>query len=141
MKELPAATVSTNQMVTDRVLTTGGQLRPHLYSRYTPWSKRFGPKIAMSLIEHEYAHLAAFKKLFEDEGIAEEVCFKLGETFDACMSQEAEDRLRGNLEDMKRDHPGHEIVEGCRVLERAEAEEFTQMKGCRAAIVHPSGQV
>lgn len=123
-------------------LTSGGQLRPHLYSRYTPWSKRFGAKGAIELIEHEYAHLSAFKSLFEEEGIAEKVCFKLGETFDAAMTDEAEERLRDNLEHMARDHPGHPIVESCRyVKDPKEAEEISQMKGAQAAFVHPSGQV
>jgi hypothetical protein len=120
---------------------TGGQLRPHLYSRYIPWSSRFGPEVTISLIEHENAHMAAFEKLFEEEGIAEEVCFSLGETFDGCMTQEAEDRLRANLAAMKKDHPGHPIAESIKILEGDAAEEFTQMKGCRVALTHPTGQV
>lgn len=97
----------------------------------------------MDLITHENAHLAAFNRLFTEEGISEEVCFKLGETFDACMSDEAEERLLSNLEEMKRDHgEANEIVKGCRVImDRKEAEEFTQMKGCQSAVVHPAGQV
>ena len=121
----------------------GGQLRPHMYSRYSPWSQRFGPTVAMDLITHENAHLGAFDRLLAEEGIAEEVCFGLDETFDACMSDEAEERLRGNLEQMRRDHgDAHLIVKSCRLIEdHKEAEEFTQMKGCRAAIVHPAGQM
>jgi Mn-dependent DtxR family transcriptional regulator len=96
----------------------------------------------MELIEHEYAHLSTFQKLFEEEGIAEKVCFKLGETFDAAMTDEAEERLRDNLEHMARDHPGHPIVESCRYVKGTkEAEEISQMKGAQAAFVHPSGQV
>ena len=85
----------------------------------------------------------AFKHLLADEGIAEEVCFKLGDTFDAAMSEEAWTRLKGAYDKMKKDHgEDGEVVRDCRVIEDPkEAEEFTQMKGCLAAIVHPSGQV
>lgn len=120
----------------------GGQLRPHLYSRYTPWAARFGPDVAHEVIAHENAHFAAFKELFESEGIAEEVCFKLGETFDAAMSVEAWDRLKSNLEQMQKDHPESEIAKSCRLIEDAkEAEEYTQMRGAVGAVVHPAGQV
>jgi Mn-dependent DtxR family transcriptional regulator len=97
----------------------------------------------MDLIEHENAHLDAFKRLLEGEGIAEKVCFKLGETFDAAMTDEAEERLRENLERMTRDHgPDHPIVKSCRYIKgRKEAEEFSQMKGAQAVFVHPTGQV
>jgi len=118
-------------------------LRPHAYSRYAKWSKRFGPHGAMELIEHEMAHLPAFKNLTEEENIAEEVCLKFGETFDAAMTDEAWTRLKGALDDMRRDHgDDHEIVKVCRVIEDArDAEEFTQMKGALAAVVHPAGQM
>ncbi|KAK0111676.1 hypothetical protein ONS95_002021 [Cadophora gregata] len=121
----------------------GGQLRPHAYSRYPPWSERFGPDIAYELIKHEMAHLPAFKNLLAEEGITEEVCFKLGDTFDAAMSEEAWMRLKGAYELMKRDHgEDGEVVRDCRVIEDpVVAEEFTQMKGCLAAVVHPAGQV
>ena len=121
----------------------GGQLRPHAYSRYTPWSERFGPDVAYDLIKHEMAHLPAFEQLLGNEGIAEEVCFKLGETFDAAMSEEGWTRLKGSYDKMKRDHgEDGEVVRDCKLLEDPKtAEEFTQMKGCLAAIVHPSGQV
>ncbi|KAI4661096.1 uncharacterized protein J4E79_004906 [Alternaria viburni] len=121
----------------------GGQLRPHAYSRYAKWSKRFGPQGAMELIEHEMAHLPAFKNLTEEENIAEEVCLKFGETFDAAMTDEAWTRLKGALDAMRRDHGNdHEIVKVCRVIEDAHAaEEFTQMKGALAAVVHPAGQI
>ena len=121
----------------------GGQLRPHLYSRYTPWSQRFGPQVAHDLIAHEYAHFNAFAQVFESEGISADVAFKLGETFDAAMSQEAWDRLKGNYEHMKRDHGENDyIVKSCRLIEDPkEAEAFTQMKGTVGAVVHPTGQV
>ncbi|WVQ86208.1 hypothetical protein IAT38_008376 [Cryptococcus sp. DSM 104549] len=121
----------------------GGQLRPHYYSRYPTWAARFGPSGAHDLINHEVAHLGAFEQLFEDEGIAEEACFKLGETFDAAMTEEAWTRLRGAYEQMKTDlGEDAECIRDCRLIEdAAEAEEFTQMKGCLAAVVHPSGQV
>lgn len=118
-------------------------MRPHAYSRYVKWSNRFGPNGAMELIEHEMAHLPAFENLTEEEGIAEEVCLKFGETFDAAMTDEAWTRLKGALDAMRRDHgDDHEIVKVCRVIEDAhEAEEFTQMKGALAAVVHPAGQM
>ncbi|KAK7409069.1 hypothetical protein QQX98_008773 [Neonectria punicea] len=121
----------------------GGQLRPHAYSRYAPWSKRFGPDGAIKLIEHEMAHLPAFKELASAEGIAEEICLKFGETFDAAMSDEAWTRLRGCYELMKKDHgDDHEVVKVCRLIEDAKAaEDFTQMKACLGAVVHPAGQV
>ncbi|KAF7557929.1 hypothetical protein G7Z17_g324 [Cylindrodendrum hubeiense] len=121
----------------------GGQLRPHAYSRYTPWSRRFGSEGAMDLIKHEMAHLSAFKELTAEEGIAEEVCLKLGETFDAAMSDEAWTRLRSAYELMKKDHgEDNEVVKVCRVIENAKAaEEFTQMKACLGAVVHPAGQI
>jgi plasmid maintenance system antidote protein VapI len=98
----------------------GGQLRPHAYSRYLIWSERFGPDGAMELIRHEMAHLPAFKNLASQEGITEEICLKFGETFDAAMTEEAWARLEGAY---------------------SAAEEFTQMKGALAAVVHPAGQM
>jgi hypothetical protein len=97
----------------------------------------------MELIEHEMAHLSAFKDLTDEEGIAEEVCLKFGETFDAAMTDEAWTRLKGALEAMRKDHgDDHHIVKLCRVIEDAhQAEEFTQMKGTLAAVVHPAGQM
>ena len=89
------------------------------------------------------AHLTAFRELLSEEGITEEVCFKLGETFDAAMSEEAWTRLKGAYEEMLKDHGGNgEVIRECRLIEDAKAaEEFTQMKGCIGAIVHPSGQM
>lgn len=118
-------------------------MRPHAYSRYTPWAKRFGPEGAMQLIQHEMAHLPAFQELADEEGIAEEVCLKFGETFDAAMSEEAWTRLRGCYESMKRDHgDDNDVVKVCRVIEDSQAaEDFTQMKACLGAVVHPAGQV
>ncbi|OCF61472.1 FAD dependent oxidoreductase superfamily protein [Kwoniella mangroviensis CBS 10435] len=121
----------------------GGQLRPHFYSRYRNWSTRFGADGALKVIQHEAAHLKAFDKLLKSEGIAKKVCFKLGETFDAAMSEEAWVRLKGEYELMKEDHGENgPIIGECRLIEDPkEAEEFTQMKGCIGAVVHPSGQV
>ncbi|XP_014550225.1 hypothetical protein COCVIDRAFT_43181 [Bipolaris victoriae FI3] len=121
----------------------GGQLRPHIYSRYPVWRGRFGADGAMELITHEMAHLEAFKELCEQEGITEEVCLKFGETFDAAMTEEAWKRLKGALEAMRDDYgDDNEFVKVCRVIEDpTQAETFTQMKGALAAIVHPSGQV
>lgn len=130
-------------MLTRDVIHSGGQLRPHAYSRYPKWSSRFGADGAMELIKHELAHLPAFQQLLVEEGIAEEVCFKLGETFDAAMSPEAWTRLKGAYEDMKNDHgEDNEVVRMCRLIEDANAaEEFTQMKACMGAVAHPAGQV
>lgn len=87
--------------------------------------------------------MKVFPKLFESEGITEEVCFKAGETFDAAMHQEALDRLTNNLKQMEEDHgKDDELVKACRIIsDPKEAEEFTQMKGTMAAIVHPTAQV
>lgn len=97
----------------------------------------------MHLIRHEHAHLAAFKDLCDAEGITEEVCLKLGETFDAAMTDEAWSRLSHALDEIRKDHgDDHEIVKLCRKIEdQAEAEEVTQMKGALKAIVHPTGQM
>jgi hypothetical protein len=97
----------------------------------------------MELIKHEMAHLTASKELCEQEGITEEVCLKFGETFDAAMTDEAWVRLTGALQAMRDDQgDNNDFVRVCRMLEDAEqAEEFTQMKGVLAAIVHPSGQM
>jgi hypothetical protein len=121
----------------------GGQLRPHAYSRYLIWSERFGPDGAMELIRHEMAHLPAFQNLASQEGITEEICLKFGETFDAAMTEEAWARLEGAYEAMRNDHgDDHDIVKVCRKIEDASAaEEFTQMKGALAAVVHPAGQM
>jgi hypothetical protein len=118
-------------------------LRPHVYSRYAVWRQRFGAEGAIKLIKHEVAHLAAFKELCEHEGITDEVCLKFGETFDAAMSDEAWVRLKGALQAMRDDRGDDDgIVKMCRAIEDpTQAEEFTQMKGALAAIVHPSGQV
>ncbi|KAJ5352574.1 hypothetical protein N7452_001548 [Penicillium brevicompactum] len=97
----------------------------------------------MELIKHEMAHLPAFQHLLTEEEISEEVCFKLGETFDAAMSEEAWVRLKGAYEAMKKDHgEDDEVVKACRLIEDTEAaEEFTQMKACLGAVVHPAGQI
>ena len=121
----------------------GGQLRPHLYSRYPKWSERFGPDVAMDLIRHELAHLSAFKQLAEEEGITEEVCLKFGETFDAAMTEEALVRLKGALEAMRKDQgDDNDIVKLCKLIENPrQAEEFSQMKGAIGVIAHPAGQM
>lgn len=97
----------------------------------------------MELIRHEVAHLDAFEKLAKEEGITEEICLKFGETFDAAMTEEAWTRLKGAYEAMKRDQgEGDELVKSCRLIENAiEAEDFSQMKGALAAVVHPAGQM
>jgi plasmid maintenance system antidote protein VapI len=89
------------------------------------------------------AHLPAFDELLKEEGITEEVCFKLGETFDAAMSDEAWTRLKGAYEAMRKDHGDDgEVIRDCRLIENPkDAEDFTQMKGCIGAVVHPSGQM
>lgn len=89
------------------------------------------------------AHLSAFRELLGEEGLTDEVCFKLGETFDAAMSDEALERLKGAYDSMLRDHGRNgEVIRDCRIIEDPkEAEEFTQMKGCIGAVIHPSGQV
>lgn len=89
------------------------------------------------------AHLDAFKALLAEEGVAEEVCFKLGETFDAAMTQEAWTRLKGAFDEFVRDHGRDgEVIRECRLVEDpTEAEAITQMKGCIAAVLHPTGQV
>lgn len=121
----------------------GGQLRPHAYSRYLPWKERFGADGALELIRHEMAHLSAFKDLAEQEGITEEVALKFGETFDAAMTDEAWERLKGNYEAMKKDHgEDNEVVKSINLIEDAAgAEAFSQMKGALAAITHPAGQM
>ncbi|RMY23398.1 hypothetical protein D0867_02078 [Hortaea werneckii] len=121
----------------------GGQLRPHLYSRYPAWAERFGPDGAMELIRHEMAHLAAFDQLAKEEGIVEETCLEFGETFDAAMTEEAWARLKRALETMRADHGNdNDIVKSCRLIEDAcEAQSFTQMKDCLGAVVHPAGQI
>ncbi|KAH5523074.1 hypothetical protein HBI52_057090 [Parastagonospora nodorum] len=121
----------------------GGQLRPHAYSRYPIWRERFGPNGAMELIKHEMAHLSAFKELAEEEGITEEACLLFGETFDAAMTDEAWVRLKGALQAMQDDHGvDDDIVRVCKIIEDAtQAEDYTQMKGARAAVVHPAGQI
>jgi len=123
--------------------TKGGQLRPHAYSRYPIWSELHGPDGAMELIRHEMAHLPAFEELARQEGITEEICLKYGDTFDAAMTEEAWTRLRGAYEAMRKDHGDeNEIVKVCRLIEDAsEAEDFSQMKGAMAAVVHPAGQM
>ena len=97
----------------------------------------------MDLIAHEMAHLPAFRDLASEEDITEQVCLKFGETFDAAMTEEAWARLKGALDAMRRDHgEDHDIVKQCRVVEDpAEAEEVSQMKGARAAVLHPAGQM
>lgn len=122
---------------------SGGQLRPHAYSRYSVWSERFGAEGAMELIRHEMAHLQAFERLAKEEGITEEIALKFGETFDAAMTEEAWTRLK-DAYDAMRDDQGvdDDIFKLCRLIEDpSEAEEFSQMKGTLAAIVHPTGQV
>ncbi|TYJ54196.1 hypothetical protein B9479_005122 [Cryptococcus floricola] len=119
-----------------------GLLRPRFYTYYPAWSSRFGPEGALSLIEHEASHLAAFEALFEEEGIAEEVSFKLGQTFDAAMTEEVWVRLKGAYEAFKEAFPEHEFPKSIRLIEDPkEAEEFTQIKGCIGAVAYPTGQV
>jgi hypothetical protein len=96
----------------------------------------------MDIIAHEEAHLGAFDRMLNTEGVAEKVCFKLGETFDAAMTDEAEERLKDNLEQMQKDHPDHPVSKSCRYVKgKKEAEDFSQMKGAQAVFIHPSGQV
>jgi hypothetical protein len=91
-------------------------LRPHAYSRYSVWSERFGPEGAMELIRHEMAHLQAFEELAKLKG-----------AYDAMRSDQGDD---------------DDIFKLCKLIEDpSEAEEFSQMKGALAAIVHPTGQV
>lgn len=118
-------------------------MRPHAYSRYPKWSGLFGPNGALDMIKHEMAHLPAFEELLAREGIAEEVCFKLGDTFDAAMSDKAWSRLKNAYKAMQRDHgEDGDVIRDCTLIEDPEAaEKFTQMKSCIGAVVHPSGQV
>lgn len=97
----------------------------------------------MELIRHEMAHLQAFEQLAEEEGITEEIALKFGETFDAAMTEEAWTRLKGAYDAMRNDQgDDNDIFTLCRTIEESsEAEEFSQMKGTLAAIVHPTGQV
>lgn len=142
----------------------GGQLRPHAYSRYGAWSARFGPAGALALIEHEMAHLPAFRQLFAAEeaekaaaeGAAEqeeeqeaypltadEVCLQFGDTFDAGMTAPAWAHLRAQYDAFVRDHgPDGPVIRDIRLLDDPrEAEAFTQIKGALGAVVHPAGQV
>jgi len=118
-------------------------LRPHAYSRYSVWSERFGAEGSMDLIRHEMAHLLAFEQLAKEEGITEEIALRFGETFDAAMIEEAWTRLKGAHDAMRSDHgDDNDIFKLCRLIEEpSEAEEFSQMKGIHAAVVHPAGQV
>jgi hypothetical protein len=118
-------------------------LRPHIYSRYPLWSEHFGAEGAMELIKHEMAHLSAFEELAKEEGITEEISLRFGETFDAAMTEEAWSRLKGAYKAMRTDHgDDNDMVKLCRLIEEpSEAEDFSQMKGARAAVVHPAGQV
>lgn len=97
----------------------------------------------MEVIKHEMAHLPAFQELLREEGISEEVCFKLGETFDAAMSDKAWERLKNAFNMMQMDQGvDGDVIRECRLIEDPEAaEQFTQMKSCIGAVVHPSGQV
>jgi len=97
----------------------------------------------MELIRHEMAHLPAFKELAEEEDITGEICLQFGDTFDAAMTEEAWTRLKGAYEAMRRDHgDDNEVFKVCRLIENAgEAEDFSQMKGAKAAIVHPAGSL
>lgn len=103
----------------------------------------FGAEGAMELIRHEIAHLEAFRNLTAAEGITEETCLKFGETFDAAMTEEAWTRLKGAYEAMRKDYgEDNDVVGMCRVIENSdEAEDFSQMKGALAAVVHPAGQM
>lgn len=89
------------------------------------------------------AHLLAFQNLLNEEGIIEEVCFKHGETFDAAMSEKAWIRLKNAYEEMRRDHGENgDVIKDCRLIDDPQAaEEFTQMKGCIGAVIHPAGQM
>lgn len=103
----------------------------------------FGPDGALEVIKHEMAHLSAFRELLTHEGISEEVCFQLGETFDAAMSDKAWARLKGAYLAMQKDHGENgDVIKDCRLIEDSRtAEEFTQMKSAIGAVVHPAGQV
>lgn len=89
------------------------------------------------------AHLEAFRQLAAEEGLAEEVCLKFGETFDAAMTRASWQRLKGEYDAFVRDHgKDGEVIRDCRLIEDpVEAEAFTQMKGCLGAVVHPAGQM
>jgi glycine/D-amino acid oxidase-like deaminating enzyme len=59
------------------------------------------------------------------------------------MSDEAWTRLKGAYQHMLSDHgPDGDVIKDCYLIEDPKkAEEFTQMKGCVGAVVHPSAQV
>lgn len=130
-------------MTTSNNPSQGGQLRPHAYSRYPLWREHFGAEGAMELIRHEMAHLSAFEDLAREESIAEEIALRFGETYDAAMTEEAWTRLKGAYDAMRSDHGNeNDVVKLCRLIEDpVEAEDFSQMKDARAAVVHPAGQV
>ncbi|OBT79094.1 hypothetical protein VF21_02492 [Pseudogymnoascus sp. 05NY08] len=130
------------RLLEDRVQSPGGQLRPHAYSRYQKWSSLFGPDGALELIKYEMAHLPAFEELLTHEGIADEACLKFGDTFDAAMSGKAWARLKDAYTSMQRDHgEDGDVIRECKLIEDPKAaEEFTQMKSCIGAVVHPAGQ-
>lgn len=103
----------------------------------------FGPDGALEVIKHEMAHLSAFRELLTHEGISEEVCFQLGETFDAAMSDKAWARLKGAYMAMQKDHGENaDVIKDCRLIDDPKAaEEFTQMKSVIGAVIHPAGQL
>lgn len=121
----------------------GGQLRPHAYSRYVAWSTRFGADGALKLIQHEMAHLPAFKEVMTEEGLVEEVCLQFGDTFDAAMTEPVWAHLKQQYEAFVKDHgKDAPVIRDIRMIEDPqEAEAFTQMKGVRGAVVHAAGQV
>lgn len=121
----------------------GGQLRPHAYSRYGAWARRFGADGALALIEHEMAHLPAFREVMTEEGLAEEVSLRYGDTFDAAMTGPAWTHLKEQYETFVRDHGRNgSVIRDIRIIEDPkEAEAFTQIKGALGAVVHPSGQI
>jgi plasmid maintenance system antidote protein VapI len=97
----------------------------------------------MELIRHEMAHLQAFEELATEEGITDEIALRFVETFDAAMTEEAWIRLKGAYDAMRSDHgDDNDMIKQIKLIEEpSEAEDFTQMKGTRAAVVHPSAQV
>lgn len=118
----------------------GGHLKPEIYLNYPTWSKLYGAKTALSLADHEIAHLAAFKDLVESEKL-DDAEFVMTRSWDVLMSEFEAERSFGAY-DLIVNEQGQGRVEGVELhRDQEEAERLTRVRGIKAAISRPAGQM
>ncbi|ORY24897.1 FAD dependent oxidoreductase-domain-containing protein [Naematelia encephala] len=117
----------------------GGQLKPDWYISYPKWSALYGRETALSLSNHERAHLRAFTELLAEEDI--DCSFRAATAWEALMSDVEMARVTEAYESL-RDIEGQEAVSRLTFIkDPEEAERVTRIKGAVGAMQIPAGQI